>query len=149
MFSEAALSTGPLDLLPFSSCICLLTSLTFARNPLILTRYCQSNPLHLSLNPFPFQPIFHSFHQHLLDHALFRPSHLTLLKNAPASSWSSQAVKSVSTHTLQPSPALTPMPIAIDNGLPHITVSLGSDPTLDLTLCGLMDTPVVPIILVI
>jgi hypothetical protein len=32
------------------------------------------------------------------------------------------------------------MPIAIDNGLPHITFSLGSDPALDLTLCGLMDT---------
>ena len=34
------------------------------------------------------------------------------------------------------------MSIAIDNGLPHITVSLGSDPTLDPTLCGLMDTGV-------
>ena len=43
-------------------------------------------------------------------------------------------------HTLQPSSALTPMPIAIDNVLPHIPVSLGSDPNLDLTLCGLMDT---------
>ena len=32
------------------------------------------------------------------------------------------------------------MLIAIDNGLPHITFSLGSDPTLDPTLCGLMDT---------
>jgi hypothetical protein len=32
------------------------------------------------------------------------------------------------------------MSIAIDNGLPHITVSLGSDPTLDPTLCSLMDT---------
>ena len=32
------------------------------------------------------------------------------------------------------------MPIAIDNGLPHITVSLGSDPNLDPTLRGLMDT---------
>ena len=32
------------------------------------------------------------------------------------------------------------MPIAIDNVLPHIPVSLGSDPNLDLTLCGLMDT---------
>jgi hypothetical protein len=32
------------------------------------------------------------------------------------------------------------MPIAIDNGLHQITVSLGSDPTLDPTLCGLMDT---------
>jgi hypothetical protein len=51
-----------------------------------------------------------------------------------------QFVKPFSTHTLRPSPALAPMPTAIDNGLPHITVSLGSDPTLDPTLCGLMDT---------
>jgi hypothetical protein len=32
------------------------------------------------------------------------------------------------------------MPIAIDNGPPHITVSIGSDPSLDPTFCGLMDT---------
>ena len=32
------------------------------------------------------------------------------------------------------------MSIAIDNGLPHITVSLGSNPTLDPKLNGLMDT---------
>jgi hypothetical protein len=33
------------------------------------------------------------------------------------------------------------MPIAINNGLPHITFSFGSDPALDPTLCGLsMDT---------
>ena len=52
-----------------------------------------------------------------------------------------QFVKSFSTHTLRSSPEITPiMPIAIDNGLPHITVSLSSDPTLDPTLCGLMDT---------
>ena len=51
-----------------------------------------------------------------------------------------QVVKSFSMHTLRPRPALPPMPIAIDNGLPHITFSLGSDPALDLTLCGLMDT---------
>jgi hypothetical protein len=44
-------------------------------------------------------------------------------------------------HTLRPHPALPLMPIAIDNGLPHITFSLGSDPALlDLTLRGLMDT---------
>ena len=51
-----------------------------------------------------------------------------------------QVVKSFSMHTLRPRPALPPMPIAIDNGLPHITFSLGSDPALDPTLCGLMDT---------
>ena len=49
-----------------------------------------------------------------------------------------QIVKSFSMHTLWPCPALAPMPIAIDNGLPHITFLLGSDPILDLTLCGLM-----------
>jgi hypothetical protein len=32
------------------------------------------------------------------------------------------------------------MPIAIDNGLPHIAVSLGSNSELDPTLSGLMDT---------
>jgi hypothetical protein len=32
------------------------------------------------------------------------------------------------------------MPIAIHNGLPHITFSLGSDPALDPNLCGFMDT---------
>jgi hypothetical protein len=32
------------------------------------------------------------------------------------------------------------MPIAIDNGLPHITVTLGANTTTDPTLCGLMDT---------
>jgi hypothetical protein len=43
-------------------------------------------------------------------------------------------------HTLRPRPALPPMPIAIDNGLSHITFSLGSDSALDPTLCDLMDT---------
>jgi hypothetical protein len=32
------------------------------------------------------------------------------------------------------------MPIAIDNGLPHITFDLGANPALDPSLCGLMDT---------
>jgi hypothetical protein len=32
------------------------------------------------------------------------------------------------------------MPIAIDNGLPHVTFDLGADPILDPSLCGLMDT---------
>jgi hypothetical protein len=51
-----------------------------------------------------------------------------------------QLVKSFSTH-LPPSPlVLPPMPIAIDNGLPHITFDLGADPGLDPSLCGLMDT---------
>jgi hypothetical protein len=50
-----------------------------------------------------------------------------------------QVVKSFSMHTLRPRPALPPMPIAIDNCLPHITFSLGSDPALDPTLCGLMN----------
>jgi hypothetical protein len=43
-------------------------------------------------------------------------------------------------HTPLPRPVLPPMPIAIDNGLPHITLDLGSDPAVDPTLCGLMDT---------
>jgi hypothetical protein len=56
-----------------------------------------------------------------------------------------QIVKSLSMHTLWPSPALASKPIAIDNGLPHITFFLGSNPTLDPTLCGLMDTCGAPI----
>jgi hypothetical protein len=32
------------------------------------------------------------------------------------------------------------MPIAINNGLPHVEFNLGSDPTLDPSLVGLMDT---------
>ena len=39
-----------------------------------------------------------------------------------------------------PKPVLPPMPIAIDNGLPHITLNLGSNSTTDPALCGLMDT---------
>jgi hypothetical protein len=35
---------------------------------------------------------------------------------------------------------LPPMPIAIDNGLPHVTFDLGADSNLDPSLCGLMDT---------
>ena len=48
-------------------------------------------------------------------------------------------VKSFSTHLPAPAPVLPPMPIAIDNGLPHITFDLGADPSL-VELCGLMDT---------
>ena len=33
-----------------------------------------------------------------------------------------------------------PMPIAIDNGLPHLTLDLASNPKTDPSLCGLMDT---------
>jgi hypothetical protein len=43
-------------------------------------------------------------------------------------------------HTSLPRPVLPPMPIAIDNGLPHLTFALGSDSDFDPTLCGLMDT---------
>ena len=82
----------------------------FAHKPLfrkklpILTRYCQPNLVHLSLNPFQFQHIFHPLvhlslnlfqfqhifhplHQHLLGHAFFGPGHLTVLRNA-LNSWS-------------------------------------------------------------
>jgi hypothetical protein len=37
-------------------------------------------------------------------------------------------------------PTLPPMPIAIDNGLPHVTFTLGCDRATDPSLCGLMDT---------
>jgi hypothetical protein len=49
-------------------------------------------------------------------------------------------VKSFPTHTSPLRPALAPMPIAIDNGLPHISFALGSDSHLDPSLNGLMDT---------
>jgi hypothetical protein len=48
--------------------------------------------------------------------------------------------KSFSAHTSAPPRALPPMPIAIDNGLPHIEFNLGTDATLDPFLVGLMDT---------
>ena len=51
-----------------------------------------------------------------------------------------QVVKTVSTHTPSPRPVLPPMPISIDNGLPHITFNLGAHPTRDPSLRGLMDT---------
>ena len=51
-----------------------------------------------------------------------------------------QLVKTFSMHLPATTPVLPPMPIAIDNGLPHLTFDLGSDPTLDPSLCGLMDT---------
>ena len=50
-----------------------------------------------------------------------------------------QLVKTFSTSHV-PKPALPPMPIAIDNGLPHITFDLGANASTDPTLCGLMDT---------
>jgi hypothetical protein len=37
-------------------------------------------------------------------------------------------------------PVLPPMPITIDNGLLHLTLSLGSSPDSNPSLCGLMDT---------
>ncbi len=51
-----------------------------------------------------------------------------------------QLVKSFQAYLPAPTPPLPPMPIAIDNGLPHITFNLGSNPEQDPTLCGLMDT---------
>jgi hypothetical protein len=52
-----------------------------------------------------------------------------------------QLVKSFQANLPAPTPPLPPMPIAIDNGLPHITFSLGSaNSAQDTTLCGLMDT---------
>ena len=48
--------------------------------------------------------------------------------------------KTFSAHTSQPRLVLPPMPIAIDNGLPHIEFSLGSDSSVDPSLVGLMDT---------
>jgi hypothetical protein len=48
--------------------------------------------------------------------------------------------KSLSVSIADPPPIRPPMPIAIDNGLPHITFDLGSDASVDPTLCGLMDT---------
>jgi hypothetical protein len=51
-----------------------------------------------------------------------------------------QLVKSFQANLPAPAPPLPPMPIAIDNGLPHITFNLGSNPEQDPTICGLMDT---------
>jgi hypothetical protein len=48
--------------------------------------------------------------------------------------------KTFSAHTSEPRIVLPPMPIAIDNGLPHIAFNLGSDHALDPSLVGLMDT---------
>ena len=47
--------------------------------------------------------------------------------------------KSFSTHLPAPVPVLPPMPIAIDNGLPHITFDLSAS-SLFVELCGLMGT---------
>jgi hypothetical protein len=51
-----------------------------------------------------------------------------------------QIVKSFPTNIAVPHPTLPPMPIAIDNGLPHISFTIGSDHDSDPLLCGLMDT---------
>jgi hypothetical protein len=58
-----------------------------------------------------------------------------------------QLVKSFQANLPAPTPPLPPMPIAIDNGLPHITFNLGSNPEQDPTLCSLMDTSAAPSIL--
>jgi hypothetical protein len=50
-----------------------------------------------------------------------------------------QLVKTFNTRQV-PKPVLPPMPIAIDNGLPHITFDLGANKLTDPSLCGLMDT---------
>ncbi len=51
-----------------------------------------------------------------------------------------QLVKSFPANLPAPTPVLPPMPIAIDNGLPHIEFDLGTSTTDDPTLLGLMDT---------
>jgi len=51
-----------------------------------------------------------------------------------------QLVKSFPAHLPAPTPVLPPMPIAIDNGLPHIEFDIGTSTTDDPTLVGLMDT---------
>jgi hypothetical protein len=48
-------------------------------------------------------------------------------------------VKSFQANLPAPAPVLPPMPIAIDNGLPHIAFDLGASSSL-VELCGLMDT---------
>jgi hypothetical protein len=48
--------------------------------------------------------------------------------------------KSFSAHTSEPRVIPPPMPIAIDNGLPHISFDLGTDSSIDPSLVGLMDT---------
>jgi hypothetical protein len=49
-------------------------------------------------------------------------------------------IKSFQANLPAPTPPLPPMPIAVDDGLPHITFNLGSNPEQDPTLCGMMDT---------
>jgi hypothetical protein len=51
-----------------------------------------------------------------------------------------QIVKSFPTNIAAPHPTLPPMPIAIDNGLPHISYTISSDHNSDPLLYGLMDT---------
>ena len=69
--------------------------------------------------------------------ALPPPAPSSILKRAR---FMVQIVKTFSTRTPSPRPVLPPMPISIDNGLPHITFNLGAHPTRDPSLCGLMDT---------
>jgi hypothetical protein len=64
----------------------------------------------------------------------------SILKEAKKAKFLVQFVKSFSTHIPCPPPILPPMPIAIDNGLPHIAFDLGSDASLDPSLSGFLDT---------
>jgi hypothetical protein len=48
--------------------------------------------------------------------------------------------KSFSAHTSEPRVTPPPMPVAIDNGLPHVSFDLGADASIDPSLVGLMDT---------
>ena len=61
-----------------SSNIYSCTSLTFANDPLFLSRFCQPTPVLLSRNPFRAQPVFHP----RLSHA---SALRLLLRNALAS----------------------------------------------------------------
>jgi hypothetical protein len=63
-----------------SSNIYSCTSLTFANDPLFLSRFCQPTPVLLSRNPFRAQPVFHP---HLRHASALRP-HCLLLRNALA-----------------------------------------------------------------
>ena len=138
MFFAVALSKGPPVLPPSSTSICSCTSLIFANTLLFLWRSYQPTPVHPSHNPSPIPARVPPLAP-LPPPCLLPPPSPDIVEKR-ARLFMMQIVKSFSMHTLWPRPALAPMPIAIDNGLLHITFSLGSDPTLDPTLCGLMDT---------
>ena len=128
MFSKAALRNWPLVLALHSSNISSLTSLTFANDPLFLRRFYQPTLVPLSHNPFRAQPVFHP----CLSHA---SALRLLLRNAFAS------LSKLSSHS--PCTLFSPVPLSQPCLLQSIMVcllSLGFDPALDPTLCGLMDT---------